>query len=193
VRGSILYRAAAVVFIPLVRLLFRPRVEGLEHVPAGGLVLASNHLSALDVWALGYALRGRWVRSMAKPQLFRRRVLGWFLRGAGAFRAGPDAAARAAALARDGHAVCVFPEGARRRPDRTHPPRTGAARAALDAGVPLVPAAVRGTDRAKRFAQWEIVFGPPIPLGDLGDVAPQRAARLATERLWAAIESLAGR
>jgi 1-acyl-sn-glycerol-3-phosphate acyltransferase len=127
---------------------------------------------------------------MAKPELFQRRVLGWLLRNLGAFRAGPDAAATAASLAREGHGVAVFPEGARRRPDRRHPPRTGAARAALEAGVPLVPAAIRGTEGARRLARWEIAFGPGVELADLDGIAPQRAARVATERLWAAIESL---
>jgi 1-acyl-sn-glycerol-3-phosphate acyltransferase len=83
-----------------------------------------------------------------------------------------------------------MPEGARRRPDRVHRPRTGAARAALAARAPLVPAALRGTDAARRLRRWVIAFGPPIPLDDLAGEDSRAAAHEATDRLWAAILAL---
>jgi 1-acyl-sn-glycerol-3-phosphate acyltransferase len=166
------YRLAALTTRPFLRLLFRVRVSGVENVPDGGLVLAANHLS--------------------KPQLFRRRFLGPLVRFLGAFpsRGGAGSSVDVAAgLARAGHAVVIMPEGARRRSDRMHQPHTGAARAALAAGVPLVPAALRGTDQVRHLGRWEIAFGPPIPLDDL-DAGGADAAGIATERLWDAIREL---
>lgn len=183
------YRLVSLVSLPLVRLLFRPRIRGVEHVPSGGFVLSANHLSGFDIWALGYALPERWLRHMAKPQLFARPFVGRLVRMAGAFPAGEGAAEAAANLARAGHVVVVMPEGARRRPGRVHRPRTGAARAALGAGVPLVPSAIRGTDRARGRKRWEVAFGPAIATDDLGE-DPHDATAVATERLWTAIREL---
>lgn len=189
-RPKAAYRLAALATRPFVRLLFRVRVRGVGNVPSGGLVLSANHLSGWDVVALAYPLPSRWLRHMAKPQLFRRRLLGPLVRFLGAFpsRGGAGSSVEVAArLARAGHAVVIMPEGARRRPGRIPQPHTGAARTALAAGVPLVPAALRGTDGIRRLARWEIAFGAPIPLDDLtGD----DAADVATQRLWRAIQSL---
>jgi 1-acyl-sn-glycerol-3-phosphate acyltransferase len=66
------YRVLAWLSRAVVGVLFRPRVTGREHLPQGGFVLSSNHLSGLDVVALGYPLSRRWLRHMAKPQLFSR-------------------------------------------------------------------------------------------------------------------------
>lgn len=187
---SLAYRLVSLASRPLVRLLFRPRVRGAEHTPSSGFVLSANHLSGFDMWALGYALPERWLRHMAKPQLFERLLIGRFVRMAGAFPAHEGAVEAAAELARAGHVVVVMPEGARRRPDRVHRPRKGAARAALRAHVPLVPAAIRGTDHARALEHWEVVFGPPIALDDVREDDVDDAATVATERLWAAIREL---
>jgi 1-acyl-sn-glycerol-3-phosphate acyltransferase len=70
-------------------------------------------------------------------------------------------------------------------------PRTGAARIALEAGVPLVPAAVRGTDHLRRFAAIRVAYGPPVDVDDLRGAADVReAAQVATDRLMARIEEL---
>ena len=186
------YRLAALATRPFVRLLFRVRVYGVENVPSGGLVLSANHLSGWDVVALAYPLPSRWLRHMAKPQLFRRRFLGPLVRFLGAFpsRGGDGSSVDVAArLARTGHAVVIMPEGARRRVGRVHEPHTGAARTALTAGVPLVPAALRGTDGVRRRARWEVAFGAPIALDDLDD-GHADAAEVATARLWQAITEL---
>jgi 1-acyl-sn-glycerol-3-phosphate acyltransferase len=193
--GVILYRFVGLVTRPVIALLFRPRVHGVEHLPRhGGFVLSANHLSGFDVWAVTYALYPRQPRNMAKNELFVRPLLGPIVRSLGAFPAHGDGtgggASGAAALAVAGNAVVIYPEGARRRPGREHRPRTGAARAALEAGVPLVPAAIRGTDGWRRLARWQVAVGEPIPLGDLSAEDAQRSAREATSRLWAAIEEL---
>jgi 1-acyl-sn-glycerol-3-phosphate acyltransferase len=93
-------------------------------------------------------------------------------------------------LARSGDVIAIFPEGARLRSDRVHRPRTGAARVALEANVPLVPASIRGTDGWRRFRRWEIAFGEPVRLDDLRLGDGGNAARDATRRLWDRIRRL---
>jgi 1-acyl-sn-glycerol-3-phosphate acyltransferase len=199
-RPSWLYLLVGVLSWPLVKTLFRHRATGLEHVPArGGLVLAANHWSNLDPWPLGLSLfPRRYLRFMAKSELF------WFPLGAivtagGAFpvRRGQrdeEAIERAVSLAREGHAVVMFPEGTRRRKGlwKKHEARwhTGAARIALEAGVPLVPAGITGTDRLRRLGPLRVAYGPPIRLDDLADLPETERARVATERLRDAILAL---
>ncbi|HWH06195.1 MAG TPA: lysophospholipid acyltransferase family protein [Gaiellaceae bacterium] len=185
---------------PLLKGLFRLRATGVEHLPEGGFVLAANHNSNFDPWPLGIPLYPRrFLRFMAKSELF------WFpLRlivvGAGAFKVrrgerDAEAIETAIRLCREGHAVVMFPEGTRRRKGlrkkweaKAH---TGAARIALGAGVPLVPAGIVGTDRIRRLAQLRVAYGPPIPLDDLE--GREDAPVVATERLMAAIAELEAR
>jgi 1-acyl-sn-glycerol-3-phosphate acyltransferase len=189
------YRLFLAVARPIVWIVFRPRIEGRQHVPAkGGVVIGPNHLSGFDVFALAYALAPRPVRYMGKNQLFRRRLVGPLVRSLGAFPArdgegllGGVAAARAHAAR--GEAVVIFPEGARRR-GRTRKPLPGAARTALAEGVPLFPAAIRGTDGWRRLVRWQIALGAPIPLEDLAGGDPDRTAQEATVRLWDAVTEL---
>jgi 1-acyl-sn-glycerol-3-phosphate acyltransferase len=196
-RPSPVYMLVAGLSWPVLYGLFRLRAEGKEHLPEGAYVLAANHNSNFDPWPLGLPLfPRRYLRFMAKSELF------WtpfkqFANAAGAFpvrRGERDTVAieNAIELCRDGHVVVMFPEGTRRKKGlrkkweaRAH---TGAARIALDAAVPLVPAAIVGTDRLGRLAQLRVTYGAPIPLDDLAgrDDAPQ----VATERLMAAIAEL---
>ena len=84
-------------------------------------------------------------------------------------------------LARTGHAVAMFPEGTRRakglRKTRVAHAHTGAARIALDAGVPLIPAGIAGTDGLRRLAQLKVRYGPAIPLDDIRDDPEARGSR----------------
>jgi len=190
-----LYRFLVGLGRPLGWAVFRPRVTGRAHLPRhGGLVVCPNHLSGFDVLAVGFAVGLRPLRSMAKNQLFRRPLLGPFVRSLGGFPARsedrlPGGIDEAVALAAAGEAILIFPEGARRR-GRSRRPRTGAARTALAAGVPLVPVAIRGTDGWRRLHRWQVVFGPPVPLDDLAGLPPQEAAREATRRLWERVTTL---
>ena len=189
----------AVVSWPLVRGLFRLRVTGLDNIPReGGLVLAANHWSNFDPWPLGIPLYpGRFLRFMAKSELF------WFPLGAivkagGGFRVrrgerDAEAIDTAIQLCRAGHAVVMFPEGTRRQKGmrkryeaRWH---TGAARIALDAGVPLLPAAIAGTDRLARLGPLRVAYGAPVRLEDLDGLPLAERSRVATDRLQ---ESIAG-
>jgi 1-acyl-sn-glycerol-3-phosphate acyltransferase len=199
-RPSLLYSFAAALSWPVVRWLYRLRAEGEENLPAeGGYVLAANHLSNLDPWPLGLPLwPNQFLRFMAKSELY------WWplnrvITAGGGFpvRRGErdlEAMSTAIHLARDGNVVAMFPEGTRQRKGlvKRYQPKahTGAARIALEAGVPLVPAAIAGTDRLSRLGPLRVRYGKPIPLDDLKGEDPSLAAREATDRLMAEIDRL---
>ena len=198
-RPSAAYNVIAALSWPVLYGLYRLDARGRENIPAGGCVLACNHVSSFDPWPLGVPLwPRRFLRFMAKSELY------WFplsklIDAAGAFpvRRGQhdtEAIETAVRLAREGNVIAMFPEGTRRTKGLVKRfearPRSGAARIALEAGVPLVPAAVKGTDTLRRFGRLRIAYGAPVEIddlrtGDLGD-----AAREATERLMARIAEL---
>jgi 1-acyl-sn-glycerol-3-phosphate acyltransferase len=199
-RPSWLYFVIATLSWPVLKIVFRHRASGIEHVPrSGGFVLAANHSSNLDPWPLGVPLfPRRFLRFMAKSELFWF-PLGKLLTAGGAFRVrrgerDEEAIAIAVALCREGHAVVMFPEGTRRKKGlrKKHEARwhTGAARIALEAGVPLLPAGIAGTDRLARLGALRVRYGPPVELGDLHDLPLPESAQLATDRLRSAIAEL---
>ena len=198
-RPSLPYRAIAIATRPLLNGVFRLDARGLENVPEGGFVLAANHFSNFDPWPLGMPLYpDRYLRFMGKSELFWW-PLGPIIESAGAFRvrrgqADAEAMDTAIELARKGEIVVMFPEGTRQkkglRKTREARPHTGAARIALSAGVPLVPAAVKGTDNLARLGKLKVVYGEPLDLSDLAEVEPREAAQTATDRLMAEIQRL---
>ena len=194
-RPSPLYLAIGFLSRFPVRYLFRLRWRGAEHLPReGGYVLAANHQSNFDPWAIGLPLfPHRYLRFMGKVELFNPALEPLLVRvGAFPVRRGErdeEAIATAAQLCRDGHVVVMFPEGTRRAKGlrKKFQPRahTGAARIALDAGVPLVPAAIAGTDRLARLGPLRVAYGPPLDVAGLD-------AQAVTERLMAEIHRLEG-
>lgn len=193
------YNAVAALTWPLLYGLFRLRATGRENLPEGGCVLACNHVSSFDPWPLGMPLWPRtFLRFMAKSELY------WFplnklIDGAGAFpvkRGQRDTVAieTAVRLAREGNVVAMFPEGTRRTKGLIKRfearPRTGAARIALEANVPLVPAAVKGTDKLLRLGKLRVAYGTPVEIDDLRGQEIAEAAVEATARLMARIEAL---
>ncbi|MGY1733634.1 lysophospholipid acyltransferase family protein [Geodermatophilus sp. SYSU D01045] len=190
-------RLALVVF-RLLRLQFD--VRGSEHVPTtGGAVVCSNHVSYLDFTFLGLAAlpRHRLVRFMAKASVFAHWFAGPFMRamrhipvdrkaGAAAF----DAAVRAL---KDGEVVGVFPEATISQSFTVKDLKAGAARMAIDAGVPIVPAAVWGGHRVAtkkhpvdltRGRAVTVLLGEPVvPLPDEQPAALLARTRLAMEAL----------
>jgi 1-acyl-sn-glycerol-3-phosphate acyltransferase len=198
-RAAPLYNLIGILSAPVLYGLYRLRARGKENLPAGGFVLACNHVSSFDPWVLGMPLwPKRFLRFMAKSELYWP-PLKYVLDGAGAFpvRRGQrdvQAIETAVQLARDGHVVAMFPEGTRRTKGLVKRfearPRSGAARIALEAGVPLVPAAVQGTDKLLRLGRLTVAYGSPVEIDDLrgGDVA--ETAHEATERLMERIAEL---
>ena len=200
-RPPLAYQAIAALSWPILSGVFRLRARGRRNLPAsGGYVLACNHISNLDPWPVGLPLwPRRWLRFMAKAELY------WWpatlvLNGAGAFPvhrglADVEAIETAVELAREGHVVVMFPEGTRREKGllkRHQPrPRSGAARIALEADVPLVPCAVAGTDRLSRLGPLRVAYGAPLEIDDLRGIEDRRSAsQEATERLMTSIAEL---
>jgi 1-acyl-sn-glycerol-3-phosphate acyltransferase len=199
-RPTPVYNVVAALSWPVLYLLFRLRARGVDRLPReGGFVLACNHVSSFDPWPLGIPLwPRRFLRFMAKSELY-----WWPLRilldSVGAFpvrrgQADAEAIGTAVRLTREGHVVTMFPEGTRRRKGLVKRfearPRTGAARIALEAGVPLVPAAVAGTDRLLRLGPLRVVYGDPVDIDDLRGQELREAAQEATDRLMARILEL---
>ena len=150
---------------PLLRVLFRPKVEGLEHIPAEGpAILASNHLSFSDSIFLPLVVDRR-VTFLAKSDYFTGPgIKGWltaaFFRGVGQLpidRSGgkaSEAALRAGlAVLGEGDLLGLYPEGTRSPDSRLYRGRTGVARMALTAGVPVIPVAMIDTDKAQPTGQ----------------------------------------
>jgi 1-acyl-sn-glycerol-3-phosphate acyltransferase len=200
VKPSPFYSFAAAISWPVVRWLYRLRAEGKENLPTeGGYVLAANHISNLDPWPLGLPLWPKnFLRFMAKSELYWW-PLNHLITAGGGFpvRRGErdlEAINTAVDLVRDGYVVAMFPHGTRQRKGlvKRYEPKahTGAARIALEAGAPLVPAAIAGTDRLSRLEPLRVRYGEPIPLDDLKDGDASLAAREATDRLMAEIERL---
>ena len=178
---------------PVIHGLYRLRAEGVDNLPSdGGFVLAANHTSNLDPWPLAMPLwPKRYIRFMAKSELYWW-PLGAIITAGGAFRVrrgerDVEAIRTAVQLARDGHIVAMFPHGTRQRKGlvKKHQPRahTGAARIALEAGVPLAPAAIAGTDHLLQFERLRVRYGKPL---DIDGLDPRQA----TEQLMAEIEQL---
>jgi len=199
-RPSWFYLLVGALSWPVLKIVFRGSARGREHLPRDdGYVLAANHSSNFDPWPLGLPLfPRRYLRFMAKSELYWF-PLGLIIKAGGAFpvRRGErdtEAIATAVRLCREGHVVVMFPEGTRRSKGlrkkweaRAH---TGAARIALEAAVPLIPAGIVGTDRLSRLAKLAVAYGRPIDLADMQGRDLREASEIATDRLMAAIHDL---
>lgn len=162
-------------------------------------MLAANHSSNFDPWPLGVPLYPRrFLRFIAKSELFWW-PLKYILNAGGAVpvrrgEADEQAIQTAVELCREGQCVVMFPEGTRRKKGLRKKwearPHTGAARIALQAGVPIVPAGIRGTDDLRHLAKLRVDYGPPIPLDDLHGRDIREASHEATDRLMSEIRRL---
>ena len=179
---------------------FRFDVRGSQHVPAtGGAIICSNHVSFFDFTFLGLGAisQHRLVRFMAKSAVFGHWFAGPFMRamrhipvdrkaGAAAF----DAAVRAL---KDGEVVGVFPEATISRSFTVKDLKAGAARMAMDAGVPIIPAAVWGGHRvATKGHKVELRRGVPVMvfLGEPIVPEPGEKVQQLLRRTRAAMEAL---
>jgi 1-acyl-sn-glycerol-3-phosphate acyltransferase len=189
-RPPLLYRSIAAVSKPLLYRAFRLHAEGVSNLPAGGFVLSANHTSNFDPWPLGVPVYPRWLRFMAKSELYFWPAR-YLLDRAGAFpvrrgQGDTEAIETAVELVRAGEIVVMFPEGTRQRKGLRKKwaakPHTGAARIAHLAGAPIVPAAIKGTDRLSRLGALKVAYGAPF--------VPGEDARAETDRLMAEIQRL---
>jgi 1-acyl-sn-glycerol-3-phosphate acyltransferase len=194
---------AGAVVKPLMRVWFRIRVEGGDHVPATGpVILASNHRSNMDPVLLASALR-RPVAFMAKAELFVG-PLGWIMRWIGQFpvrRGGIDREAlrRTDAVLARGSMLGLFPEGTRGDGgfSAVHP---GLAYIVVRQRCPVLPVAIFGTERVRRRLGWlpfaspvRIVIGPAIDLPkSTSDRAGRRAASEVLRQRLQAFLAVAG-
>lgn len=188
-----LYGLFMVVLKPLLRLVFRMHISGAEHVPATGpVVIAPNHKSFWDSFFIAVALRRR-VHFMGKAELFtgRRGRLFLALGGFPVKRGESDAEAleTARAILDRGDVLSLFPEGTRvPDPDSLGVPKRGAARLAIEAGAPMVPAAITGTERRRWHLprRVQVSFGEPISSAHLS-ATPEDAAALIDGAVWPAV------
>jgi 1-acyl-sn-glycerol-3-phosphate acyltransferase len=154
---------------PLVHLFVPLRVYGKERVPRdGGVVLAFNHFSWIDPPAFGAACP-RTIHYMAKVEAHRVPGLGHLIRSFGAFSVRRGESDREAVrymrqVVRDGHALGLFAEGTRQRAGVPGEVQPGAAMAAIQEGVPVVPAAIHGSQDWKP-GNWHpvsVAWGEPF-------------------------------
>src|SRR6476646_6589293 len=189
-------RMALVVF----RLLgFRFDVRGAEHVPVtGGAIICSNHVSFFDFTFLGLGAlpQHRLVRFMAKSSVFQHRFAGPFMRAMRHIpvdrKAGAAAFESAVRALKDGEIVGVFPEATISTSFTVKDLKAGAARMAVDAGVPIIPAAVWGGHRIatkgkvelRRNVPVTVILGEPI-VAETGEKAQSmlRRTKAAMEEL----------
>ena len=150
-----------VVLGPLLRILFRPWVEGDENIPEdGAAIFASNHLSFSDSIFLPLVLPRR-LTFLAKADYFtgrgvKGRATAAFFRGVGQLpvdrtggKAGEAALSSGLKVLRRGELLGIYPEGTRSPDGRLYRGRTGVARMALESGAPVLPVAMIGTDKAQ--------------------------------------------
>lgn len=197
---------------PLLRLLFRPWVVGIENVPAEGpVIMASNHLSVLDSFVLPIVLPRRIV-FIGKSEYFtgtgvRGRLTAGFMRGVGTIpldRSGGKAseAALRTGLAHleDGGIFGIYPEGTRSPDGRLYRGKTGVARLAIESGAPIVPVAMIGTDRAQpigrrlpRPMRIGVVLGEPVTFGrHRGEEGDRAVLRSVTDEIMYRIQLCSG-
>ena len=150
-----------VILGPIMKLLFRPWVEGEENIPEEGpAIFASNHLSFSDSVFLPLVVSRR-VTFLAKSDYFtgrgiKGRLTAAFFKGVGQLpvdRSGGKASSAALSsglrVLNRGDLLGIYPEGTRSPDGRLYRGRTGMARMALEAGVPVIPVAMIGTDKAQ--------------------------------------------
>ncbi|MET7272750.1 MULTISPECIES: lysophospholipid acyltransferase family protein [Streptomyces] len=195
---------------PLLRLVFRPRIEGLDHVPgSGAAIVAGNHLSFSDHFLMPAVLRRR-ITFLAKAEYFtgpglKGRLTAFFFRSAGQIpvdRSGKEAGQAAireglGVLGR-GELLGIYPEGTRSHDGRLYKGKVGVAVMALRAGVPVVPCAMIGTFEAQppgrkipKVHPVVIRFGEPLDFSRYAGMEREKAVlRAVTDEIMYAILSL---
>jgi len=201
----VLYQLTKIVTGPFLHLLWRPRIEGAEHVPASGpAILASNHLSIADSTFLPLMLP-RKVSFVAKAEYFTGNPLtAMYMRATGQIAVDRDSASAArsvleaaAELLRRGELFGIYPEGTRSPDGRLYKGKIGVAWLALTTGAPVLPVAMIGTDRVlppgrtiPRLGRIGVRIGEPMYF--TGDPNDARTRRDVTDQVMRAIQKLSG-
>jgi len=188
------------VVAPLSKLLWRPIITGTENVPPhGGVLLASNHLSFIEV---SFLAKSDYFTGTGVSGSIRRA----FFEGTNAIpvnrhssRAAQESLDAALVVLREGRAFGIYPEGTRSRDGRLCKGRTGVAWLALTAGVPIVPVGLIGTDTVQpigghfpRLAKVHVSFGRPISPQAYAGMPSGKARRMLTDEVMDAIAALSG-
>ena len=203
-----------VVLGPILRLLFWPKVEGRDNVPRhGAAIIASNHLSFCDSIFMPLMVKRRKVTFVAKAEYFTGRGLKGFLikmffvstgtipvdrSGGRAAQAAIDTGLR---ILRSGELFGIYPEGTRSPDGRLYRGKTGVARLALEAGVPVIPVAMLNSDIVQptgkiipRIMRVRIRFGSPIDFSRYAGMAGDRfVERAVTDEIMYELMELSGR
>jgi 1-acyl-sn-glycerol-3-phosphate acyltransferase len=202
------YWIVKAVLTPVLRVLYRVRVEGRANVPRHGpVILAANHRSFMDSIFLPLVLPRR-MTFVAKAEYFDDPKTAWFFRAVGQIpirREGGSASERALASATDvlerGRVFGIYPEGTRTRDGYLHKGHTGVARLALRTDAPLVPVGMIGTDEVQPanrklprcFRTITVRFGSPIDLAHYTARADDHLAlRQLTDEVMFEIHALSG-
>jgi 1-acyl-sn-glycerol-3-phosphate acyltransferase len=203
------YRLLKAILMPLLTLLFRPKVSGLGHVPHNGpLIIASNHLSFSDSIFMPLVV-SRKVTFLAKQEYFTAPGLKGFLkkitfhalgqvpvdRSGG--RASEAAVTTGIRLLNAGHCIGIYPEGTRSPDGKLYRGRTGIARLAIESGAPVIPVAMKNTDKIQptgkmipKIARVGVYFGEPMYF--TGDPTDPFTLREATDKIMRAIGQMSG-
>ncbi|MFE4549614.1 lysophospholipid acyltransferase family protein [Streptomyces sp. NPDC056785] len=197
---------------PLLRLAFRPRIEGLEHIPSSGAaIVAGNHLSFSDHFLLPAVLKRR-ITFLAKAEYFtgpgiKGRLTAAFFRSAGQIpvdrsgkEAGQAAIREGLGVLRRGELLGIYPEGTRSHDGRLYKGKVGVAVMALKAGVPVVPCAMIGTFEAQPpgqkipdFRPVVIRFGKPLDFSRYAGLENEKVVlRAVTDEIMYAVLTLSG-
>ena len=184
------------------RAIWKLKLTGVENIPVkGGLVVAANHQSYMDPFLISIPIR-RTLRYLAWSAAFEWPVVGRFIRVLGAWPlqiegSDPAAIRRTLQWLRDGGAVMIFPEGRRGLADGSIGRfKSGAARIALEANVPILPVTISGAHivwpadmRLPRGGEISITYHPLYYVEPRLDEEPRTSARRESERLAEIIRS----
>lgn len=197
---------------PLLLAVYRPWAEGTEHVPReGAAILAGNHLTVIDSFFMPLVLE-RKVVFLAKSDYFEGRgVRGtfkrWFFGGTGNVpvdrsggQASQAAVRKAMEILAEGHLLGIYPEGTRSPDGRLYRGKTGVARMALEAGVPVVPVVMIGTAEMQppgriipKIKRPGVRFGRPLDFSRYEGMADDRyVLRAVTDEIMYALMELSG-
>ena len=196
---------------PILLGLYRIRVSGFENVPKkGAAIIAANHVSFLDSFFIPLVVKRRKMTYLAKADYFKSWKTSWFFKSCGQIsceREGGSKSQQSLEIALDvlkeGKLLGIYPEGTRSPDGYLYRGRTGVARLALAAGVPVIPVGLVGTDevmpkdaklpRLSGRVQVQVKFGKPLDFSRYkGKERDRMVLRSITDEIMFEIMQLSG-